>query len=504
MPDKDNKLVEQIGFEAIDELQRDAKVIDLNVSESAETIFDANLGPPKPFPVDAFPAPVSQFITEVAEALPCPPDFIGVAFLALAGAAIGTSREIVIKSSWREGPRIYAAIVADPGSRKSPALRLAAQPIYDFQDEEWEKYRHAKELYELELKKLEAKKKANSTYEPANDSRLIEPELTQLYSTDSTLEALATVLRINPRGISYIQDELSAWVLSQNQYKARGTDRQAWLSFWSGTPIIINRKSNKETLEIKEPLVNVIGCIQPDIVDQLNDEKGREDGFIHRILFAIPEKTELYWTEKDVSDSTKAGYASVFKSLFEMEPLKDDHGRNVPKRIIFTAHGKTVFVNWLEKRHFKERNNPSLPEILSGPWAKFDGYAARIALIIHLTRLVSGEVKSERIDEKSVRAAIKLIDYFKDHCAHVYTEIRTRAEKLKCDSRIIETKKIVDWIKGKGGSASSRDLSRYKVGGIKNAEEAKELMKEIEKQGLGKIKKVKKSGRTSYLLELSS
>ena len=44
------------------------------------------------FPVEVFPSPLRRFIWEVAEALPCPADFVGVPLLAVLGAAIGTSR----------------------------------------------------------------------------------------------------------------------------------------------------------------------------------------------------------------------------------------------------------------------------------------------------------------------------------------------------------------------------------------------------------------------------
>jgi hypothetical protein len=75
-----------------------------------------------PFPVAVFPAPLRQFIHEVATTLPCPPDFVAVPMLALLGCAIGTSRLLRVKPGWLEGPRLYAAVVAETGTKKSPAL----------------------------------------------------------------------------------------------------------------------------------------------------------------------------------------------------------------------------------------------------------------------------------------------------------------------------------------------------------------------------------------------
>jgi hypothetical protein len=69
------------------------------------------------------------------------------------------------------------------------------------------------------------------------------PSPPQLFTTDSTLEALIVVLAQHPRGVALIQDELGAWTRAMDQYRQRGADRQRWLSFWNGAPVIVNRKS---------------------------------------------------------------------------------------------------------------------------------------------------------------------------------------------------------------------------------------------------------------------
>jgi hypothetical protein len=82
----------------------------------------------EPFPMQVLPTPLARLVTEGAAALPCPSDFLRVLMLPLPGAAIGTSRVLEVNPGWREGPRLYAAIVADPGGKKSPAFDLVATP----------------------------------------------------------------------------------------------------------------------------------------------------------------------------------------------------------------------------------------------------------------------------------------------------------------------------------------------------------------------------------------
>jgi hypothetical protein len=85
--------------------------------------------PTLPFPVEVFPTPLRRFIREVAEALPCLPDFVGVPLLAVLGTAIGTSRVLEVKPGWLEGPRrhaqrVYARLRSTRGDQRAEtALR---------------------------------------------------------------------------------------------------------------------------------------------------------------------------------------------------------------------------------------------------------------------------------------------------------------------------------------------------------------------------------------------
>jgi Protein of unknown function (DUF3987) len=103
--------------------------------KSAQPVIAEPHAPAPPFPVDVFPAPLARFVTEVAASLPCPPDFVAVPLLAVLGAAIGNSRVLQVKPGWHEGPRLFTAVVADPGSKKSPALALVMQPLRERQQQ---------------------------------------------------------------------------------------------------------------------------------------------------------------------------------------------------------------------------------------------------------------------------------------------------------------------------------------------------------------------------------
>jgi hypothetical protein len=114
------------------------------------------------------------------------------------------------------------------------------------------------------------------------------PRLRQAYTANLTVEALIDLLADNPRGLGCFNDELSAWVKGMNAYRP-GPDRQFWLSCWSCEPYQYNRKGSagagRECVNLPRPSVTVYGHLPPDVVAQLAEPGGGEDGLIDRVLF---------------------------------------------------------------------------------------------------------------------------------------------------------------------------------------------------------------------------
>jgi hypothetical protein len=443
----------------------------------------------EPFPAEVLPTPMRQVVEAGARALHCPTDYIAVSLLSTASAAIGTTRVVEIKRGWKEGCTLFTATVASPGAKKSPALKLAADPLFIRQRDLNLEFKRRQEEYETEHSQYEIdlaewKRKATKGETVADDKpkEPKEPRLDQVFTTDATLEALADLLEHSTRGVLYLSDELAGWARGFNQYKAgRGADRQTWLSFWNASQVIVNRKNRKGPIVLNSPFVSVTGCLQPDILSELSDEKGREDGFVHRILFAYPDPTPGAWTEYDLDPSVLDTLKLFFKGLWELKPDQDAEGNTSPVVLHLTPAAKDQWRSWITG-HYKEQTEESFAEHLKGPWAKMEGYCARLALIIHCCRLAAGEVKSEEIDEESVLSAWALVDYFKSHARKVYAQLRT----TPADTR---AQQVLKWIEKRNGKASTRDLLRANVGGIKTASEAKRVIAELVDRAWGKIEK---------------
>lgn len=449
----------------------------------------------EPFPVEALPGCFARFVEEGASALGCPPEFIAIPLLVLAGTAIGTTKCIELKPSWREGTQLYAAIVATPGSKKSPALSLAMAPLTERQKVLKSDYDRMKEEYEVSLAKWEEEREFYKGLKKPNNKPVPfaekpeKPFLERVYTTDVTVEALAILMEQNPRGVALIQDELASWTRGMNQYKSgKGTDKQFFLSCWSGTPYVVDRKSQDEPIVLPRTFLSVVGCIPPDILEELTDKHGRQDGFVHRILFCFPDPVIASWNEKIISSSAKNEVDCCFEKLWRLNPTVDGQGHKEPVVMPLSHEAKRIWVEWYNT-HCQEQSQPGFNELWEGPWAKMPAQVARMALIIHVCRFETGETNCPEVDEISMAMAAAIGHYFKEHLKRIY-------QRLQDDPLDRKIRQTVNWIRKHGqGGVTARELLSHKVAGCKTSPDAKTLLDTLFSRNLGYWKEPSAEGR---------
>jgi hypothetical protein len=451
--------------------------------------------PVEAFPVQVLPKKLARLVREASEALPCPPDYVGVPMLPVLATAIGTSREVEVKANWHEGARLYIGEVGHPGTKKSPAMKVAMKPLFRSQEAAERSYNDAKAFYEDQLRRHEValqvwqkKAKGEENRPSPPPSAPVAPTMSRSWTSNSTVEALAILLKENARGVLLYQDELTAWARGMDQYRGgKGTDRQFWLSLWNGAPVAVDRKSQKAPILLHNPCCSVIGGLPPDVLGDLSDERGRQDGFIHRVLFSYPNDVRITWTDTTVSQEAENGYEEVVDRLRGLKHF--DH--NTPKPLTMTPEAHRLFVEFANEL-YAELADPDLPPHLRGPWLKMEGMCARLALILQLTHWAAGETERENIEPTSVIGAVALITYFQSHARRVYSS-------LACTPADKKVEQAIAWVQSHGGSASVRDVVRYKVAGVKSATEAKALLRDLEDREFGKVTEEAK-GRILFTL----
>jgi hypothetical protein len=399
------------------------------------------------FPTNALPKTVEMLVTEAAAAIGCPPDAIGLAALTTLGSAIGNSRIIQLKKGWKEGAAIYAAVIADSGEKKTAAIGVATDPALRLQnrlnkDHEKALEEHATEMREYEVEKKQAAK--DNLAAPAPPEK---PTAERNHVNDTTVEALIPILKQDPRGVLQERDELVAFTKAMDQYKSggKGADRQFYLSAFSNRPVSVDRKGQPEPLSVLRPFVSVLGSIQPSVLPELAEN--REDGMLERFLFVYPEPINSMWTDDEISDAATVSYSDLYGRLRRNLSIDlDDLGDPIEKTVEFSHEAKKLFVSQYNV-HRTEMGMPGFPSSLRSPWAKLEGYFARIILILACCRIVENG-DPERVEEEDVLKAWYLVQYFKDQARRVFSALRG----FDPHSKLVED--VSKFVGEKGGSWS--------------------------------------------------
>jgi hypothetical protein len=442
-----------------------------------------------PFPTEALPAVVRDFIRQGSRAIGCDESFITLPLLAVLAAAIGNSRRILLKHSWAEPCIVWAVVVGDSGTLKSPALDLALEPLQRLQTvafakwkERLEEYERDKQTHEADV--LEWKKTGRKKGEPA-PSKPEEPEADRYLCADATVESLAVLLERSPRGLLMARDELSGWVNSFDAYKScRGADVAHWLSMHRAGLLTVDRKTGRKVIHVPRAAICITGTVQPkslaaalcgryqaaDVADTMErpDKEHFDNGLASRLLFCMPPARPKHWTDEDMPEEAKAPMRRLVNDLLALEMGQDDEGEPVPIDVPLSVDGKTA---WVAFYNAHAAEIAKLHGDLAAAWSKLEGYAARFALLVHLVRLVSGESVLFGVDEHSVAAGVTLARWCADEAARVYAVIGGDVESPEAR----EQRELVRIIQAHGGAITTRELmhaSRRYRASVETAEAA--------------------------------
>ncbi len=414
-----------------------------------------------PFPVDVLSEPIRSFVADAAKSIGCDPSYVALPLLSGLAAAIGNTHRIALKRGWTEPAIVWTAIVGESGAAKSPALELALRPIRKRQHEAMKRHAAAMEEYRdaLAMHERDAaqwKRSKSDTPPPAKPEA---PIADRCWTDDATTEALAVLLQQNPRGLLMVRDELSGWIGGFDRYSQGGrggTDAAKWLEMFGGRPMVVDRKTGG-TLYVPRAAVSIAGGIQPETLRRALGQEHRDNGLAARLLLTCPPRKPKRWTEADVDADTEAAVAAVFDRLFSLtmevdpesaDPLNPDLR---PRLVRLADDGKRAWVTFYNE-HATEQ--AELSGDLSAAWSKLEGYAARLALVIHLTSWAAGDATLRdpaRVDEASIAAGVVLARWFGDEARRVYA-ILSESD----DDR--ETRRLVELIRRMGGDVSGREL----------------------------------------------
>src|SRR4029077_4322279 len=100
--------------------------------------------------VGALPPVLANFVNQGAKALGCDHAFFGLPILAACAGVIGNTRTIQLKPDWHEPCVVWACVVADSGTLKSPACKKVLWPVRRLEMNLAKEFKEKRETYRLQ------------------------------------------------------------------------------------------------------------------------------------------------------------------------------------------------------------------------------------------------------------------------------------------------------------------------------------------------------------------
>ncbi len=436
----------------------------------------------RPFPIQVLPDPMRRFVVEGAEAMGCDPAYIALPTLASIAAVIGTTRRVQLKNAWSEAAMVWAVIVGHSGTLKSPAHDYALAPLKRLQAKRFREFRDAVATYEHDLLQYEGdlaqwkRKKNDERGEPPKKPK--EPQAVRYLVSDPTIEALAPILLVNPRGVVLGRDELAAWLGSFERYRSgsKGSDAAQWLEMHRAGYVLVDRKSGfPRTIHVPLAGVSIAGTIQPETLQRALGREYFENGLAARLLMVMPPRRRKRWTEADVSQRTVKRFAQMIEKLLTLNHNCDDNGDPVPIDVPLDEDAHKAWIVFYDEH--ADRQAEVHEGDLAAAFAKLEGYAARFALLLHFMKWATlPKFQGDAIGEDSISAGVELARWFCDE-----TE-RICAMFVDSDD---EDSELIGHIRSLGGSVTIRDLQRGSRRFRMKSDEIRAMLDELVQRGVG-------------------
>lgn len=373
--------------------------------------------------------PAWPLLQSIAKGTATPVDYPALGYLVACASLIGGKRRVrpYTTSHWSEPCILWAGVVGDPSSRKSPALDAIIDPLRVLERDgadlhkralrDWKEADGKAKAVRAEWEKAMAKAikegAANIPSMPDGADDPDEPSRRRTLVMDATPEAVGAILAGNPMGTLYFRDELAGWLTSFDRYSPGG--REFWLEAYGGRSFTIDRKNMKAPLSISFNGVSVLGGIQPaKLAAALLGSP--DDGLTARFLWAWPDKVPF---RRPRAVANVEYLETVYRRLEGLAWGMDQDGKQVAVTIPLSADASDIFEAW-------ERDNAAIDEdtgsLFKSFVGKMDGVVLRLALAAEYAAWAySGGDEPAEVSARSLVAACAWVDdYGKPMALRVY------------------------------------------------------------------------------------
>lgn len=416
-----------------------------------------NITPQATFPIDALPPEIADYCKAVAKSLSVHVSVPASAALVACASATGLTRVAWDPyAGWEEPPGLWVAMILPSGGRKTPVLKAMFFVHEEVQKEHIRKDRIARQEYDRE--KAEYDRDQRRTTNRKGLPKPQEPEVTHVFTTDATPEAVVRSLQSSDRGLVVISDELRGFFGQIGRYTSGsgGAEESFWLSAYSGGFCKVDRAS-KPMIFVEKGLVSIVGGVQPGVLTSIFDGQALASGMAARFLMTWPVVPPKEYGPGPGKDS-RAAYEQMIRGMFALRPEScvDQSGPSHRPLRVPLAEECRPFMKEFVGRWSTQGIEEEQAEV-EAAMCKQEGMVLRIALLLKTCREVRGEATAgDEITCHDLQEAARVIEWYRGESRRCYALLgggddgrARRRHDVWCD-----------WIKERGGEVTSREWAR--------------------------------------------
>ncbi len=301
--------------------------------------------------------------------------------------------------------------LVDPYDAAQSREFIAASKVYESQMAE---YRNAKK----KQKKADGKNAIDAEFDPDTEPEPPEkPFNGSFIAENATIEGVRKKMDSNGGYVFVCDDEFKGFMGAFNQYNSgKGVDVNFWNKTYNGETGRVLRASMDE-LVIPNATASMCGGIQTPIFegkDFLSNEEYRTNGFLARYLIVGIEDRPIDQDRPKIPECVKNGMNRVMEHLFNMRWSGDIFGEkprsNHYDPVMIDMEDEALQLFWTDKKFYDQWKGSRANDVFSSMIGKFEGYTARIALVLHCLKGEPWDANGGvgRVDQATIKAAIRI------------------------------------------------------------------------------------------------
>lgn len=337
---------------------------------------------------DWLPPGIAKYAYDQAGIIGCAPEML--AFSCLATAAAATHDAIVVKpkanEGWTERACLWLMVVAEPGSKKSIAVKKPQGPLRIIDGQLSDEYAGKRADFDKADKVFQLRQRASIKSEAkGEETGYAEPEKApdrppnrRAIINDATSEKLGELLVDNTRGLLLYQDEIAVWFGGHDAYAKNGggKDRGMAIQAYEGGSYTFDR-IGRGTVRVPNWSYSLVGTTQPAKIKEITSRMS-DDGLLQRFMVIEVAGQVLHGDEDRAEDANaRKVYEEAIRSIWARVPT--DGAQCVVKLSPEADSVRRDFFRWVDK----VSNTDGLPAMLRGHLSKWHGLWPRLCLTYH-------------------------------------------------------------------------------------------------------------------------